>query len=416
MSKKNVSASYRLQKATTFLMIKHPFFASLLKNLSREASPRTEFLAADGNVLYYNEEALENSSLSDQQLAGALAHISIGLGLQHHLRRNGRDKKVWKEACDHVANNTLEDMFPLPKGTFCDPKYKNMTAEQVYNLIQKEQSQQQNSSGQGQGKGTGGGNNSGGGGGQDKTEQQDSPFDQDPGGDGDCLDFDKERQKEAQQRGYGAANQAQMADDWQQNMANAITAAKMQGNLPASIERLMGELFEAKIDWREVLMRFCTMKAPDDFSWNRCNRRFIAQGIYLPSRQSDDAMDTMVCTIDTSGSIGQKELDEFGSEIAFIHSVVKPRRLLVIYCDAAINKVDEFGPNDELIFKLHGGGGTSFIPPFKWLETNNVVPNAFVYLTDGYGDFPAEPQFPTLWCINNHNVVPPFGEHLVLEV
>ena len=130
------------------LMIKHRF-ASLLKNLSREASPRTEFLAADGNVLYYNEEALENSSLSDQQLAGALAHF-YRPGHCSIICAVTVGTKVWKEACDHVANNTLEDMFPLPKALSAIQSIKNMTAEQVYNLIQKEQSQQQNSSGQDQ--------------------------------------------------------------------------------------------------------------------------------------------------------------------------------------------------------------------------------------------------------------------------
>ncbi len=89
----------------------------------------------------------------------------------------------------------------------------------------------------------------------------------------------------------------------------------------------------------------------------------------------------------------------------------------MIYCDSRIAHIDEFGPGDDLQFAAHGGGGTDFRPPFEWLEENQIVPRALVYLTDGYGPFPEqEPNFPTLWCINNHDVTPPHGEHLILEV
>jgi predicted metal-dependent peptidase len=193
--------------------------------------------------------------------------------------------------------------------------------------------------------------------------------------------------------------------------------AKQAGNLPADIERAMQELLEPVLPWKNILKRFMTEKCNDDFSWKRGNRRFIAQGLYLPSRTSDDAMGAMVVTIDTSGSIGEKELTEFGSEIAEIHKEVKPKELIVIYCDARVNHVDRFGPEDELHFKLHGGGGTDFRPPFEWLEENQIQPRAFAYLTDGYGPFPEqEPDFPNIWCINNHDVTPPYGEHIILEV
>ena len=179
----------------------------------------------------------------------------------------------------------------------------------------------------------------------------------------------------------------------------------------------MQDLLEPILPWKDILKRFMTEKCNDDFSWKRGNRRFIAQGLYLPSRTSDDAMGAMVVAIDTSGSLTDKMLAEFGSEIADIHAEVKPKELIVIYCDALVNHVDRFGPEDQLQFKMHGGGGTDFRPPFAWLEENQIQPRAFAYLTDGYGPFPErEPDFPTIWVINNHDVEPPFGEHLILEV
>jgi predicted metal-dependent peptidase len=125
-----------------------------------------------------------------------------------------------------------------------------------------------------------------------------------------------------------------------------------------------------------------------------------------------------VVVVDTSGSIGEKELSEFGGEIQAILTDLKPRKVHVIYCDAAINKVVEFGPHDPVVLEAVGGGGTSFKPPFKYVEDHQINPRCLVYLTDGYGDFPDEDKvnFPTLWAINNHDVVPPFGEHVVIQV
>jgi predicted metal-dependent peptidase len=186
--------------------------------------------------------------------------------------------------------------------------------------------------------------------------------------------------------------------------------------MPAELERLLEQVFEPVMPWRDILYRFMTERAPDDYSWNKGNRRFLAQGLYLPSRDDIATGEIVVC-VDTSGSIGEKELQEFGNEIDGIHKELKPTKTIVIYCDANVNKVVEFLPDDEVKLEAVGGGGTDFRPPFKWLEKQGKVPKCLVYLTDGYGPFPEEePEFPNLWCITNHDITPPIGEHLILEV
>jgi predicted metal-dependent peptidase len=160
-----------------------------------------------------------------------------------------------------------------------------------------------------------------------------------------------------------------------------------------------------------------TERKPDDFSWSRGNRRFLAQGLYLPSRIDVAHMGIVVVAIDTSGSIRAAELDAFAAEVTAIITDTQPAKTIVIYCDADIAHIDEFGPEDELTFAAHGGGGTNFHPPFKWLEEQQITPKVFVYLTDGHGSFPDHaPEFPVLWCINNTSAKPPHGEHIILGV
>jgi predicted metal-dependent peptidase len=120
--------------------------------------------------------------------------------------------------------------------------------------------------------------------------------------------------------------------------------------------------------------------------------------------------------IDTSGSIDGPTLNAFAAEIRAIANSARPEKIRVIYCDADINHVDEFGPNDDLTIEPHGGGGTDFRPIFAKNAADGYAPAALVYLTDLYGPQPADaPDYPVLWCCTT-NVTGAFGETVKLEL
>lgn len=380
------TASQKMVKARANLVMGHPFFGTLALRLKMVEDPSIETASCDGTSIRYNPKFVNKLPLSKVQ--GMIAHEVMHPAFLHHTRRGSRDKNKWNQACDYSINTILHNAgFDLPEGKYLNPAYDGMTAEHIYALI-PDDPKDDNGQGQGQGQGN------------------------DPGGDGGVDDSPN-----SQNSGGSQSQQNHEEAEWKVAVAQAVHVAKQAGHLPGDIERMMEELFEPVLPWRNILRRFMTEKCNDDFSWTRGNRRFIAQGLYLPSRLSDAAMGEIVVVIDTSGSIGQKELTEFGSEIKSIVDEARPSKVRVIYCDSHIAHIDEFGPDDDLQFAAHGGGGTDFRPPFKWLEENQIVPRALVYLTDGYGPFPEqEPDFPTLWCINNHDITPPHGEHLILEV
>lgn len=385
------TAAQKVTKARANLVMAHPFFGSLALRLKLKENPELkEAGVCDGTTITYNPKTVEEMPLSKVQ--GLIAHLVMHPAFLHHTRRGNRDKKKWNKACDYSINTILKNAgFDLPEGRLVDPNYNGMSAEHIYTMIPDDPED-----------GNGGGGNSGG-----------NNNSNDPGGDGGVEDSPN-----SQNGGASASQQQHEEAEWKVALAQAAHVAKQAGKLPGDLERMMGELLEPQVPWKDILRRFMTEKCNDDFSWKRGNRRFIANGLYLPSRISDDAMATMVAVIDTSGSIGERELTEFGSEIADIHKEVKPKELIVIYCDAQVNHVDRFGPEDELRFKLHGGGGTDFRPPFDWIEKQQLPVKCLAYLTDGYGPFPEEEDvpFPTIWVINNDQVEPPFGEHLVMNV
>lgn len=377
-----LSPQDKMVRARASLVMLHPFFGTLALRMRCEPEKGIKGARTDGTVIRYDPDYVDK--LTAEECVGLVAGTVMHPAMLHHTRRGHRDKDKWNKACDYAIAEILKDSkLAMPQELQPNPAWNGMSAEHIYNLIP-------DTGGKGQGKGPGGvgmddGSSNGG--------VDDSPNNNTPGG------------REEEER------------DWKQALAQAVHVAKQAGNLPAGMQRLMEDLLEPSVDWKQTLIRFMTEKAPDDFSWQRPNRRHIAENLYLPSMLST-ATGEVVVVVDTSGSIGEKELSEFGGEIQAICSDLKPRKVHVIYCDAAVNKVVEFGPHDQVVLEAVGGGGTDFRPPFKYIEDNGIQPKCLVYLTDGYGPFPEEDDvpFPTLWAINNMDVVPPFGEHLVIQV
>ncbi len=398
----SASAAKKMIKARANLVMAHPFFGTLALRLKIEADPNQKSAVCDGTTIRYNPKYVDELPLSKVQ--GLIAHEVMHPAFLHHTRRGNRDKAKWNKACDHSINTILQKAgFDLPEGTYSDPKYDGMTAEHIYTLLPDDPNDGDGGNGP-NGAGGNGSNNGGGGGGGGGNN--------DPGGDGGVDDS-----PQSQNGGGSQSQQNHEEAEWKVAVSQAAHVAKQTGKLPGGLDRMIADMLTPTFPWRSILRRFMTEKCLDNFTWTRGNRRFIAQGLYLPSRLSDDAMGDVVVVIDTSGSIGDKELTEFGSEIKGIVEETKPAKTHVIYCDARVAHVDTFGPNDELEFKAHGGGGTDFRPPFKWLKDRGITPKVLVYLTDGYGPFPEqEADFPVMWVINNHDVTPPHGEHLILEV
>jgi predicted metal-dependent peptidase len=199
----------------------------------------------------------------------------------------------------------------------------------------------------------------------------------------------------------GQANQNRSKSQWQTAVAGAMATARAQGKLPEAMERFMKEMLEPSVTWAEHIRALLARKiGGGSYDWAKPDRRFISRNprIITPAR-SGYGCNTIVVAIDTSGSIGDKELCQFKAEMSGMLNDLKPRQLIILWCDAKIHHVDYLTDAEELReVKPYGGGGTSFKPPFEWMEKEGINPDSMVYLTDGYGDFPATaPRFPVIW-------------------
>jgi predicted metal-dependent peptidase len=199
--------------------------------------------------------------------------------------------------------------------------------------------------------------------------------------------------------------------EWSIAAEQAIRSAKACGQEAAGVERALEHERHSKVDWRSILRDFISASRPSDYSWTPPNRRYVGCGLYLPSVVKL-GVGEIVLAVDTSGSIGAEELDQFAGEITAIAEQTQPDRIHVVYCDASVQSVQEFMPPESVVLSPKGGGGTDFPPPFEWVEEQRLAPVCLIYLTDlCCQSYPEPPEYPVLWVTDSRRTAP-FGETL----
>jgi predicted metal-dependent peptidase len=206
-------------------------------------------------------------------------------------------------------------------------------------------------------------------------------------------------------------------EKWRRIGLEAYFHCKSIGRVPGIIEEIVNGLVYPKVPWNTALRRYLSDISKDAFNWYPPNRRFIHQGLYLPSLYSPALK--IAVAIDTSGSISKKELVAFVSEINSIISSFPSYNILLIQCDCSIHSetrilTGEFLPSS---LKIMGRGGTDFRPVFERLKDEEI--KVLIYLTDGLGEYPCKaPHYPVLWVISksSYSVKPPFGTSIYIEV
>jgi predicted metal-dependent peptidase len=421
----------KLTRARTQLLLNQPFFGTLCLRL-KLAPAAVPTMATNGREIIYNPTFVDE--LTPIELEAVLAHEVLHCALGHHCRRGERDPRLWNEAADLAINPILiGNGFTLPEGALFDPSFDNLSAEEIYARRLRDQggasgAPQQLPQPSGVGAGTSSTPADAVSGRQDPnsgSQQSSSPQSPEASGQGEAATSQTPdtQTPEARPGGFGEvldatddqdnpaspAEQSRQQHEWSIAADQAIRSAKACGREPGKVERPLRESRESEQDWRAILRDFVAATTPSDYRWSPPNRRYIGSGLYLPS-VSKSGVGEVVIAVDTSGSIGERELAQFASEISAICDEAKPEAIHVIYCDAEVQAVQQFGPSEPITLEPKGGGGTDFCPAFEWVEKNDVAPVCLIYLTDlCCHSYPQVPEYPVLWVTDSRRTAP-FGE------
>ena len=375
----NLTPQQRLERAHVSL-IRDPEYMMLAGiimygNSTVEDAPDGTAMT-DGVDTVYSQQFIAN--LTDQELMGLVLHEKMHCAYKHMYIWQWmyeEDPDLANMACDFVINLPIQDRYmkdkfvKLPDGGCVDEQYRGMDAGEVYRKLK-----QQFPNGLPKGmKGSG---------------------------------FDKHDWSK------GKEMSVKEVDD----LTKQIDQAMRQGGILAAkagvnVDRSILEMLQPKVDWRDALREFVTnSKVGDDYSsYRRINRRFQSQDLMLPTTFSDRIFRIAV-GVDTSGSIGNRELAAFLSEAQSIFESVKPELVDLIYWGhnvAAHETYDEHAlATLRESTKPKGGGGTAPSCMSTYINDNGIKPDCIVMLTDGevFGDWGTDWPAPVLWCIadNKH--------------
>lgn len=419
------AARQAISKARSVLVMEHPFFATMALRLRLKEDTACRDLWTDGKTLGYNPVYV--TTLPEDKLVGAQAHEILHLAFGHHLRRGKRDIGLWNKACDLSINHILLDAgFSLPKGFLTDPAYVGLSADEIYEALVQLQDSSPN-----------GGATSG---------EQTAPVDDTEGTDSMKFDGGQETEEESAVGGASddketqsedthitrpargrqaenAANESKNGDhenqtdfvgevrdfldgEGRQNpheqrkalqeadiaLHQALQSALHMGDMPAGFVRLLKKECRLQLDWRELLQRFLEQCADNDYSWTTPNRRYLHQGIYLPSRR-EARLPHVALAIDSSGSVDEQVLAAFCSELSSILDAYDTT-LTVLFHDNRIQGETTFTRMDfPLSLTPQGGGGTDFRPVCAHIAEQNLHPTCLIWFTDlECSLFPPEPD------------------------
>jgi len=215
--------------------------------------------------------------------------------------------------------------------------------------------------------------------------------------------------------GNGQAN-GSSAQEWAQAVRQAAEVMKARGKLPAGLKQFIENALAPSVDTLAILLEFIqTATDRTDYTWTSPNKSYAYYDTYLPSLRGETCPPFAIF-VDTSGSVSDKELATFSGWIQLVQETYKPERLYVIHCDAAVHKVEEFGPGEPAeIRSFTGRGGTDFAPPFQYVKDHDLDIACAVYLTDLEGPVPEQPRYPVLW-VSTTKLEAPWGQTVKLEV
>ena len=460
------------------LMMRCPFYGRIICSVELVVviDPQVRLACTDYRRIFISGDAYP--ALPEEKRLAVLAHEVLHIALRHAFRIGDRDKNRFEKAADIEVHFILIESFPDPYGIAVDKQWRDLTAEQIYELLPPRENKtkpqsdhcgpndnqphdepldQQNgddteadgkpSAGrntEADGKPSAGGNTGADGkpssGSKDKQKRSRGSLDsrgtrQDGrgerkagnGGRRNACNDEQADEGENEQEDEFPEFRPQFDAETEMNCIALSSGTMMDmrrmGDWDAvassPIGRLLKKLDKPRVKWEAVLRQFLRLYRGGSYSWAHPNRRFISQDLYLPGRYGRKSFSGIVA-LDTSPST-RPALSRFVSELVGLIKAFGKFDLTIIECAARVLQVwsvssDKPMPDIER-HKFKGNNGTDFTPVFEYIYEHRLTPNVLIYFTDGFGPCPENrPPYPVLWMLTKGGTKPaPWGQAICYE-
>jgi predicted metal-dependent peptidase len=393
----NDSVIEKLTTARVGLLLKQPFFGNMATRMKLvNADDWCPTAATDGRSFFYNTKFV--NSLNAKELEFLFGHEIGHCVFDHFGRKGSRNAKLSNIAQDFAVNQILVDERvgqKITKVQICqDNKYRGMAWEEIYDeLYEKAEKISM----------------------EDLLKQLGDTLDEhleEAGAGGDDEKDGKGKPKLSKEQ------IKQIKDEIKEAMIQSAQAAGA-GKVPAGIMRMIKDLTEPKMDWREVLRMNIQSIIRNDYSFQRPNRKSQHSGAILPGMKNDETVDVAVA-IDMSGSIGDADAKVFLSEVKGIMDQYADYKIDLWTFDTEVYgyvQISQDNDQELLEYQPQGGGGTDFEVNWEFMKENDINPKKFIMFTDGYpcGGWGDEDYCDTLFIVKGSDNEAPFGQTVIYD-
>jgi predicted metal-dependent peptidase len=324
-----------------------------------EENKNSAFLT-DGFKITIDTKKLEKYSKND--INYLYAHTLLHIVLKHPYRQKTRDSYIWNKACDVVTNNiltTFENVGTRPADEILDLTLKDKCVEEVYEILYK------------------------------KKKEELSKTTPNENGSVDSYEYDKSKldldevltknEKENQEKLDGIIVQA---------LSIAQKSSSLYEGMSIEIDTLIKPEINLSDELKEYLISSFFEK---QLSYERPDKRFISNGIYMPgTKKLNDNLNIFIA-LDSSSSV---TLDEYKKFLAIINEIADSfyeYTIEILPFDLSVRneyiiKFDSFNPlsSDELLIPK-SNGGTNFDECVRYLRKSSELRNdsLLIVLSDG---------------------------------
>jgi predicted metal-dependent peptidase len=392
----------KLTTARVGLLLKAPFFGNMATRMRLiESNDWCPTAATNGRDFFYSTEFV--NKLSVKKLEFLFAHEILHCVLDHLGRAGSRDRMLCNIAQDYAVNQILVDERigeKINEVQICyDSKYRGMAWEEIYDeLYEKAEKISM----------------------EDLLKEVGDLLDEHINEDGKSGGKGDKEGKEGKGPGGLSKEEAQKIRDEIKEAMIQSAAAAGAGKVPAAIQRLIKDLTEPKMNWRQLVRQEIQSIVRNDYSFARPSRKGWQTGAILPGMIPETTIDVAIA-MDMSGSIGDEDAKTFLSEIKGIMDQYEDFKITLFCFDTEVyncQTITQDNSNDLLEYEPVGGGGTDFEACYTFMKEQGIQPKKFIMFTDGYpfGSWGDEEYCDALFIVKgNTSAQAPFGQTVIYE-
>jgi len=369
--------SQKISRAKAKLLVDYPFFGTLASRLELVLNDDIQAFISDGIKLEYNSDFINEASI--EELEFVFANGAMHASLEYESRQNNRSNWLWQLSRDYAINDMLvQNGLQRPYQAHYSERFSGLYAEEIYADLQADILRDAGELPENEG--------------DDVTEESLS----------ESIENSKVNRLEesslSSNTGQEEITQDEILDQqlFEEFKNSTLVKEEKNSELPLSLERFFNFNFSSKYDWRDELGDAIDKFARDDYTQMPPNKKFLSQGIYLPSSTSETF--NLVIAIDSSGSINEELLEEFLNEVNYLMLSIPKYKIDILVSDYKIRSHKVFYSGESLDVSIDGGGATDFRPVFEFIDKQLLDTKLLVYFTDLDGIFPETmPNFYVKW-------------------